>query len=522
MHRTVSEGQRAPVLLAGSALLVAVASFGVRLALLGRQSYWLDEVFSVNESAGSVRSLQEGAATEVHPPLFAALLWVWIRVGGHHEVWTRGLSVAAAATAVVVAHRGLRHLPLGDDVRWALTAATAAGGTAVVYSMETRSYALLLLASVGLTVRTLRAALPGAANDARARLGWAAWGLLAATTHLFGAFLVSGAVVVLVGVSLGGPRAAGVRRARRALGWVGLGAAACSLQAAWLLAGVQRPGFAAGTQWIPAPGPHDVLDLVTTTFGSGGLRRHRDGFAWTSPVGALAAVALVVAAAVLGWRRGRAPLPPAEAGAGADVGAAAGRCAALLLALGGIVIGSSYAASQSRHLWTLRNLIVVTPALTWGVVLLAVAAAGDVRGRRAVAGASVGLLGLGLVPIALGVARPYKTDVRGLVDYLVTVRQQQPDALFGFVGSRPPDSWRLASERPADDPVWSTLYRRMTVYPVRSPDAVVRTPGAQVVVLYRGVVDPALDAETAALVERLGGGSCHRVALTGIGVVRCG
>ena len=44
-----------------------------------------------------------------------------------------------------------------------------------------------------------------------------------------------------------------------------------------------------------APGAQDVWDLVTTAFGSGGMSPHRDGFAWSSPLGVLGAAVLVAA-----------------------------------------------------------------------------------------------------------------------------------------------------------------------------------------------------------------------------------
>src|SRR5690349_22100012 len=59
------------------ALAVVVVAGGVllRLALLGRQSYWIDELYSVNQSNGSLRQLLQVGSSEVHPPLYALLLW---------------------------------------------------------------------------------------------------------------------------------------------------------------------------------------------------------------------------------------------------------------------------------------------------------------------------------------------------------------------------------------------------------------------------------------------------------------
>src|SRR5690348_6639621 len=76
---------------------VVAAGVLLRLALLGTQSYWIDELYSVNESNGSFRQLLDLGSTEVHPPLYAVLLWGWIKIGGDSEAWTRLLSTLLAA-----------------------------------------------------------------------------------------------------------------------------------------------------------------------------------------------------------------------------------------------------------------------------------------------------------------------------------------------------------------------------------------------------------------------------------------
>jgi uncharacterized membrane protein len=514
--RRAPAGRRRPgaafLALAG---LVIVASVAIRVALLGRQSYWIDELFTVRETSGSLGRLQRLASTEVHPPLYALLLWAWTRLGDSHEVWTRLLSTLCAVASVVVAHRGVRGVRLDPHVRWALTVATAAGGTSIVYSLDTRSYAPLLLAAVGLTAATLRAAtrtLDGEDVPFRARLGWLGWSLAAATLHLFGAVLTLGALAVLVAVTAA--RAPG-RRAAGAAAWAGLAALGCSLQAGWLLHGRAVPGFAAGTAWIQAPTGHDVWDLVTTTFSAGGLTMHKDGFAWTSPGGVIAAAGLgvvAIAAGLVGRPPGRSRVRGADPTAEATA-------AAVLLALTAVVVLAAFAVSQWRHLWTLRNMVVVAPALTWGVICLAAAAPRGTAGRRWVATTAVALLGVGLVPVTTGVTRPYKTDFRGLFDELVAVRREQPGAVFVFLRVDP-TPWQAASDLPADDPAWRTLYDHVRVYPTTTPGSL-RTPGTEVVTFYRGVVDPRLDQEVDGLVALLGRGTCRRIRLQGLGVVRC-
>src|SRR5437764_12078290 len=98
-----------------------------------------------------------------------------MRIRCSSEAWTRSLSTIISLVAVLVTYVGLRPLDLGRHVRWAMTTATAAGAAWVVYSLETRNYALLLLGATGITITTLRAgvlALRGSAAPARLGPSW--------------------------------------------------------------------------------------------------------------------------------------------------------------------------------------------------------------------------------------------------------------------------------------------------------------------------------------------------------------
>jgi hypothetical protein len=490
-------------------ILVITAAVVVRLALLDRQSYWTDELFSVNESAGSVATLRRVAAAEVHPPLYAALLWGWIRIGGTGEAETRLLSTLCAVAAIAVTYRGLRAVPLDRHVRWALTAVTAANGTALVHSLETRSYALLLLACTGVTAATLRVAV-GGDRSRRAYLTWIGWGLLAGTVHLFGAFLAAAAAAVLA-LGIGAP--VGADRVRTAARWVLAGGAAAGLQAAWLAAGLTRPRFASGTEWIRPPTGADVWDLVTTTFAAGGIAPHKDGFAWTSPVG-VAVVGAGCVVAVVAGRHAR-PEPAAESVT------AEGRAAAVLLGVAVLVTAVSFVLSQWQHVWTLRNLTVVGPAALWGVVCAAAAATRTARGRRVVASSTLVLLGVALVPLTVGLVRPYKPDARALMHHLIAVRHREPDAVFSFLSADSPDSLLVAADLPRDDQALRTVYRHVTAEPATARTTVARVTGPQVVIFYHGVDDPTPRQAVADLVERLGPGRCRAVPIYGYGVVDC-
>ncbi len=530
-----------------------VAAVIVRLVMLGRQSYWIDELFSVNQSSGSFRQLLRIGSTEVHTPFYAGLLWVWTKLGSTQDVWTRLLSTLCAVIAVPITYRGLAALRFGDHLRWALTAAMAASGTSIVYSVETRSYALLLLGSVGLTMVTLRAALllSGDSGDGvprRIYLAWTGWVALAATAHLFGAVLTVSAVIVLAVITLvRTPGAPAAIRGRRILAWVALAALGCALQGAWLLRGLSQPGFASGTDWIQAPDGEDVWDLATTTFSSGGMTTYSDGFAWTSPIGLLAVVVLGLVAAGFGYRARRQASQHDEArealvdspgkaradspgelqdGGTRDGGTREAQAAAVLLALALIVIVLVFGVSQWQHLWTLRNMVIVTPALIWGVIFLAAAVVGTAAGRRQVAVATVVLLGLSLVPTTLGLSHPYKTDFRGLLDYLITVQAERPDATFVVLGSNPPEKWKAASGRADNDPALTSVYRQIVrfrsvgSYLKAAQGGAART-GTEVVIYYPSVTHPRVEEQASSMVTRLGPSNCRRIPVYGFAVARC-
>jgi uncharacterized membrane protein len=497
--------------------LVIIAAVAIRLVFLGRQSYWVDELFSVNQTSGRFESLLRLGSTEVHTPFYAGLLWGWIKVFGPHTVGTRLLSTVFAIVSVVVSYRGLRPVPIGEHTRWALTVATAASGTSIVYSLETRSYALLMLGSVGLTVWTLRAALLILNREplpVRIVLGWVGWAALAATAHLFGAVLALAAMAVLVVLT---SARVDQGKIKGMLTWVLAAGLGCAPQGLWILVGLGRPGFAEGTDWIQAPDRSDLRDLVTTTFSSGAITPHKDGFAWASPIGVVV-IAVLGLAAVLHGFRSRSRTRQATDGRSAEAAAAL-----VLLALALLVIVTTFAVSQHTHLWTLRNLVIVAPALAWGAICLVVAAARTAEGRRTVAGLVVALLGIGLVPISIGLGQPYKTDFRGLMNYLVSVRAEQPDTAYVFIGRDQPGPWRTASERDAGDPVWATVYQDDILY--RGVNTYLKQmhkdAGPRVVIYNHGVANPRLDQEAATLVTRLGPSGCRRIPIYGLIVVHC-
>jgi hypothetical protein len=317
-------------------------------------------------------------------------------------------------------------------------------------------------------------------------------------------------VIVLAAVTFRYRRA---HRLRTASAWAGLALLGWLPLAAWIARGADVPGFAKSTGWIVAPRPQDVWDLVTTTFGAGGMTPHKDGFVWTSPLGALAVVVLVAGALVYGRASRRRP----PDGLPDDLAAAS----VILLVLTAVVTAAVFAISQVWHLWTLRNMLVVAPALAWGVICLAARASGSAAGSRWTATAAVVLLGAGLVPTALGIAHPYKTDFRDLVGYLAAVQAQDPAGRVVVLGNDQPAQWSVAGDTRAANEARPALARALAVYPGTAPGDLPAGVSPSVVVVYHGVADPRPDAWVSAVLRRLDDPSCRSVPVYGFGVVRC-
>jgi uncharacterized membrane protein len=493
--------------------VVVAAAVVVRIAFAANQSYWIDEIFSVDQTSGGSARLLEIGRTEVHTPLYATLLWAWQHVGGSHTAWTRLLSVLLGVASIAAAELCLRRTGLSVLGRRLAVALTAAGGFGIVYAQEDRPYALALLGATGLTAVTLsrlddlRA---GTAGSWRRWGTWLAWALLTATAHLLGAVLVA---VVTVGLAATAWRAGRVRPAVRELG---LGLVAVLLQLGWIVQGAGLGGFAAGTAWIVAPTPWSVWELLTTSFAAGGLTPRADGFAWTSPAGVFILV-LVLAAALVLRRRGRRPASVDEPLVAGDL-----RLGLVLLAVAASTILLTYVVAQSVHLWTLRNMIVVLPPLTWGVAWVVAALPATRVGRRAVAAALlVGLL-LALGVVARDLDRPYKNDWRSLTRYLEQVRAQDPTATFSVFGADP-SATLVAADRDSSPAARRRLDAHVDRHPeiVEAIDGLHRIPGRQVVYFNGGVGRPDGAAIRRALLGQLADPQCRPVPIYGLSVVSC-
>ena len=151
----------------GPILGFLIALFAGRWMLADWNSYWLDELLSVNvyglSHPTTMDALRHLAENSIHPPLYQFILYQWMGVFGDSEVATRSLSnlyITLAAFLLYVLVRDIwgRRIGLMSAVAFSVM------HTPTYYALETRSYAqtiFLVTLSSALLLRLLRQTPPG-------------------------------------------------------------------------------------------------------------------------------------------------------------------------------------------------------------------------------------------------------------------------------------------------------------------------------------------------------------------------
>jgi hypothetical protein len=243
--------------LPGRALPVAalVALYAAaRLWRLTGSCLWFDEVFGVHAARHAWGGLWGFVAADlIHPPLFYALLKLWVAAGGESILWLRLFPFVTAAACVAPFLLLARELRLTDGAARLALLLAAAGGFLIKYAQEVRMYSLLLLltlTSLWLFARYLR-------RDSAAQRVLAALfivNLLLVYTHYYGWLVVlCEAIFVLVS------------RRRRLAPFALTVAALAACFAPWVLACARAAGegggFAQNIGWVERPGPAHVAQL---------------------------------------------------------------------------------------------------------------------------------------------------------------------------------------------------------------------------------------------------------------------
>lgn len=185
-----------------TSLLIAITllAFALRVIRLDFQPLWWDEGYSLFFATRDFGTLLERTAVDIHPPLYYALLQVWIAIAGKSDVAVRWLSVAIGVLTVPVIYALARKL--FNRARIALIAACllAMAPLHIYYSQEVRMYGLVTLLGLG-SVYFFMALVEGRGNW----FLWAAFILTTAAalyTQYYAAFIIVFEILVLVILSI--------------------------------------------------------------------------------------------------------------------------------------------------------------------------------------------------------------------------------------------------------------------------------------------------------------------------------
>ncbi len=270
-------------------LAITLIGLILRLAFLGSQSFWFDEIATVEilqlPFEEMVRALK---SSETAPPLYYVLAWFWSRVVGSSELTLRLLSALVGTLVIPVAYMAGREL--SSRRAGLIVAALAASSPLLVwYSQEARAYSLLVLLS-GLSLLTFARA--WRTPERRHLVLWTIFSCLAVATYYFAIYLV----VAEAGLLL-------FRHGRRRQVLVGAAAVAATIVLLAPLAILQgRGGNASWIHSIPLQTRVEeaLRQLLTPTpappwGGAGRLQAHET---W------ILAAALLAGTLFAGWRFG--------------------------------------------------------------------------------------------------------------------------------------------------------------------------------------------------------------------------
>ncbi len=131
---------RASRLLPGLALAgILLLALALRVYRIDAQSFWYDEGTSVVLATRDLPTIAQGAAADIHPPLYYFILHYWENLFGQSEAAVRSLSVLMGCALVLLTWAIGRRL-FGPLAALAGAFLVAVSPVAVYYSQETRMY----------------------------------------------------------------------------------------------------------------------------------------------------------------------------------------------------------------------------------------------------------------------------------------------------------------------------------------------------------------------------------------------
>lgn len=235
------------------AVIAGIASLYIVLRLWGLTDscLWFDEIFGVHAAehdwGGMIRFVAQDL---IHPPLFYALLKLWISVGGDSLMWLRLFPVVFAVLAIFPFLQICRELRLGWKSMALALLLFSANGALIKYAQEVRMYSLLLFLSLMSIWLFSRFFIKGKGFVALVFVN-----ILLVYTHYFGWLVVTSEVaVILIFQRI---------KLRKMLLMFGIAAAAFVPWAIMVYrAAIAGSSLEQNIGWIQRPGIVAILDLV--------------------------------------------------------------------------------------------------------------------------------------------------------------------------------------------------------------------------------------------------------------------
>ncbi len=184
--------------------LITLLALALRILRLDFQPLWWDEGYSVFFATRDFWTMIERTAIDIHPPLYYAMMQVWINFFGTRAVALRLLSVVIGTATIPLLYVLARKL--FTDQRIALVAAflLAISPFHIYYSQEVRMYGLVTLlglASVYLCIQLL-AMTPGTRQTATLAPIYILVTAAALYTQYYAAFILAAEIILILAIYL--------------------------------------------------------------------------------------------------------------------------------------------------------------------------------------------------------------------------------------------------------------------------------------------------------------------------------
>ena len=216
---------------------------------IGQESLWVDEAISLSQTSRGFGEALYLLKTDVHPPLYTTLLWIWTTIFGQTEIAARSLS-ALIGTLIIPATYALGKKITSSTTGLIAATLVTVNPFLIQYSQEARMYSLFILLGVLSTYYVLDYYEKG---DMKL---YAIVTILLAYTHY-----LSWILIAIHGVI------ASIKQPKDIRNHAGLGAILIASYIPWITHLYEQAQNLGGVSWIPPTTYNDVITTILTLVG---------------------------------------------------------------------------------------------------------------------------------------------------------------------------------------------------------------------------------------------------------------